>query len=119
MKKIAIIGASYLQLPLVKKANEMGFTTYCFAIENGAVCRDVCTQFFPISITEKEQILLICEELKINAVISIASDLAVETVNFITEKLSLNGNSIECTPYVTNKFLMKNVINAHGLKTTK
>jgi hypothetical protein len=30
-KKIAIIGASYLQLPLVLKAKEMGWETICFA----------------------------------------------------------------------------------------
>jgi hypothetical protein len=30
-KKIAIIGASYLQLPLVLKAKEMGLETICFA----------------------------------------------------------------------------------------
>jgi len=119
MKKIAIIGASYLQLPLVKKANEMGFSTYCFAYENAAICKDFCTKFFPISITEKENILLICEELKINAVLSIASDLAVETVNYIAEKLSLVGNSLEATPYMTNKFLMKSMLNSKGLKTTK
>lgn len=119
MKRIAIIGASYLQLPLVQKANEMGFNTYCFAYENGAVCREVCTKFFPISITEKEQILLICEELKINAVLSIASDLAVETVNYIAEKLSLVGNPLDTTPYMTNKFLMKRMLNSKNLKTTK
>ena len=28
MKKLAIIGASYLQLPLVLKAKEMGFETH-------------------------------------------------------------------------------------------
>jgi len=31
MNNLAIIGASYLQLPLIKKAKEMGFTTHVFA----------------------------------------------------------------------------------------
>lgn len=119
MKKIAIIGASYLQLPLVDKLNEMGYKSYCFAYEDGAVCKDFCTKFFPISITEKEKIALICEDLKIDAVLSIASDLAVDTVNFIAEKLSLIGNSSVSTPYMTNKFLMKDMLNLKGLKTTK
>ena len=33
-KKIAIIGASYLQLPLVLRANEMGYETFCFSYMN-------------------------------------------------------------------------------------
>ena len=37
MKKIATIGASYLQEPLVKKANEMGIYTICFAWADGAI----------------------------------------------------------------------------------
>ena len=30
-KNLAIIGTSYLQLPLIKKAKEMGYTTHVFA----------------------------------------------------------------------------------------
>lgn len=30
-KKIAIIGASYLQLPLIQKAKELGYETHVFA----------------------------------------------------------------------------------------
>lgn len=40
-KKLAVIGASYLQLPLVRKAQEMGLEVHCFAWEDGAVCKDV------------------------------------------------------------------------------
>ena len=46
MKTLAIIGASYLQLPLVKKAKEMGLRTICFAWEDGAVCKDVADKFY-------------------------------------------------------------------------
>ena len=49
-KKIAIIGASYLQLPLVEKAKEMGLETHCFAWSEGAVCKNVADYFYPISI---------------------------------------------------------------------
>ena len=119
MKKIAIIGASYLQLPLVEKVNKMGYESYCFAYESGAICKNYCTHFYPISIVEKEHILNVCKELKIDAVLSIASDLAVETVNFIATNLSLTGNSLEATPLMTNKFLMKNALNSQEIKTAK
>ena len=41
MKKIAIIGASYLQEPLVKKAKEMGFYGIMNAVEDVIVARDI------------------------------------------------------------------------------
>ena len=61
-KKLAIIGASYLQMPLVKKAKEMGVESICFAWEEGAVCKDVCDRFYPVSTVEKDAILKICQD---------------------------------------------------------
>ena len=40
-QKLAVIGASYLQQPLVEKANEMGLEVHCFACEEGAVCKEI------------------------------------------------------------------------------
>lgn len=40
-QKLAVIGASYLQQPLVEKANEMGLEVHCFAWEEGAVCKEI------------------------------------------------------------------------------
>jgi hypothetical protein len=56
-KKLAIIGASYLQRPLVEKCKEMGVYSICFAWEEGAVCKDLCDKFYPISTIDKDAIL--------------------------------------------------------------
>ena len=51
-KKLAVIGGSYLQLPVVRKAKEMGLEVICFAWRDGAVCADYVDRFYPISIIE-------------------------------------------------------------------
>ena len=107
MKKLAIIGAGYLQLPLVEKAKEMGLYTICFAWEEGAVCKDLCDKFYPISIVDKDAILKICREEKIDAVTTIASDVAVLTVNYVAEQMGLIGNPDQYSKMVTNKYLMR------------
>ena len=107
MKKIAIIGASYLQLPLVKKAREMNIETHCFAWEDGAVCKDLCHYFYPISILEKEKILEICQQVKVNGITSIASDAAVPTISYIAEKLGLISNNYYDALSATNKYEMR------------
>lgn len=56
--RLAIIGASIGQLPICLKAKEMGLETHCFAWEQGAVCKDFVDFFHPISITEKDKIVL-------------------------------------------------------------
>lgn len=110
-QKIAIIGASYLQLPLVQRAKEMGLYTICFAWAERAVCKDVCDKFYPISIVEKEQILAICQQEHIDGVSTIASDVAAPTVAYVAEKMELIGNSYECALRANNKYLMRQAFN--------
>lgn len=107
MLKLAIIGASYLQLPLVKKAKELGLHTICFAWADGAVCKDEADEFYPISIVEKEQILSICREKQIDGICTIASDVAAPTVAYIAEKMGLVGNSYVVARRANNKYLMR------------
>ena len=57
MKTLAVIGASYLQRPLVERAKAMGLRVICFAWADGAVCADLVDKYYPISIVEKDEIL--------------------------------------------------------------
>lgn len=106
-KKLAILGASYLQLPLVQKAKELGIETICFAWENGAVCKELCHKFYPISITDKKEILERCKAEEIEGITSIATDVAVPTMSFIAEEMRLIGNSVHSATLSTNKYLMR------------
>lgn len=72
MKKIAIIGASYLQNPLILKAKEMGVETHVFAWECGDIGEQTADFFYPISIVEKEQILEKCKAIEIDGICTIA-----------------------------------------------
>lgn len=114
MKKIAIIGANDFQRQLILKAKEMGLETHVFAWEDGAVGKEASDFFYPISIVEKEQILDKCQEIGIDGICSIASDLAVITVDYVAEKMGLNANSIKCSEIATNKFLMRNAFKKNG-----
>lgn len=56
-KNLAIIGASYLQLPLIQKAKKLGYITHVFAWKINDVGERAADYFYPISIVEKECIL--------------------------------------------------------------
>lgn len=105
--KLAIVGASYLQLPLVKKAKEMGIETHCFAWEEGAVCKEVADFFYPISIIEKEDILKKCQDIGVDGITTIASDTAVVTVNYVASRMGLRSNPDEYSEVTTNKYKMR------------
>ena len=118
-KKLAIIGASYLQLPLVKKAKEMGIETHCFAWKDGAVCRTVADYFYPISIIEKDEILEKCQEIKIDGITTIASDTAVITVDYVASRMGLVSNPDEYSAITTNKYLMRQCFIDSGVPSPK
>ena len=119
MRTLAIIGASYLQQPVVERAKEMGLRTICFAWPEGAVCKDICDVFYPISITEKDEILRICREEHIDGVCTIASDVAAPTVAYIAEQMGLAGNSYEAALRAHDKHLMREALVAADVDCPK
>lgn len=114
-EKIAIIGASYLQEPLVNKAHEMKLEIHLFAWKDGDVCSKKADFFYPISILEKEKILSICRDVGINAIASIGSDIAMPTVNYIAEEMELIGNSTYATSISTDKYEMRKSLSDNGV----
>lgn len=115
MKKLAIIGASYLQRPLVEKAKEMGLYTVCFAWAEGAVCKDLVDEFYSISIVDKEEILQICQEKQIDGICTIASDVAAPTVAYVAENMGLVGNSHQASITANNKYAMRQAFMNAGV----
>ena len=117
MKKIAIIGANDFQNPLILKAKSLGYETHVFAWQDGSIGEETADYFYPISIVEKDEILEKCKEIGIDAITTIASDLATLTVNYVAEKLGLPGNSLECTKKSTNKYEMRKAFKEAGVAT--
>ncbi|KPE51545.1 acetyl-CoA carboxylase biotin carboxylase subunit family protein [Chryseobacterium indologenes] len=108
MRKIAILGASYLQLPLVQKAKKNGLEVHCFAWDDGkAVCKDVSDFFYDISVLDKEKILETCEKVNINGIITIATDICIPTISYVASHLNLISNTEECALLTTNKSAMR------------
>lgn len=118
-KKLAIIGGSYLQLPVVKKAMEMGIETHCFSWREGAVCASVADYFYPISIIEKENILQKCREIGIDGITTIASDTAVVTVNYVASRMGLLSNPDEYSEVTTNKYMMRRCFMDNGIPSPR
>ena len=118
-KTLAIIGASYLQLPVVERAQQMGLRTICFAWDKGAVCKNVCDRFYPVSITEQDEILRICREEQIDGICTIGSDVAAPTVAYVAQQMGLPGNPYEAAVQAHDKQRMHQVLTAAGVDCPK
>lgn len=113
-KKIAIIGASDFQNPLIVKAKDMGLETHVFAWEDGSIGERTADYFHPISITEIDEIADACREIGVSGICSIGTDLGNITVSKVAEKLGLCANSVACVNRSTNKHLMRETFFANG-----
>lgn len=111
-KKVAIIGANEFQNRLIVKAKELGYETHVFAWASGDEGEINADYFYPISIVEYEDIYCKCVQINIDAICSIASDLANITVHLVAEKLGLIANNLNCLDVTTNKLSMRQKL--HG-----
>ena len=85
-----------------------------FAWKCGDVGEKEADFFYPISTVEKDIILEKCQAIGVDGICSIASDLAMITVNYVAEQMGLIGNSMACTEVSTNKNKMRECFEAHG-----
>lgn len=107
MKSILIIGGGFGQIPAVKAAKAMGFTTICIDRNPKASGSSLADFFYAIDIVDKEGALGVAEKHKIQGVMTMQSDLPVPTVGFINERLGLKGVSYETALVCSNKIEMR------------
>ncbi|WP_296620045.1 ATP-grasp domain-containing protein [Marivirga sp.] len=120
MKKIAILGASYLQKPLVEKAIQLGLETYCFAWDSDdAICKNIAHHFYPISVLDKELILEKCKDIKVDGITTIATDICVPTICYVAEKMGLISNSFRSGIISTNKAKMRSAFLTNDVNSPK
>lgn len=112
--KLAVIGASHFQLPLIRTAQRMGCEVHAFAWRSGDAGESAADRFYPISITEVDKITHTCREIGIQGICTIASDLATVAVCHVADALGLVGNPLSCMRVSTNKALMRAAFVAAG-----
>lgn len=119
MRKLAIIGASYLQMPLIQAASDLGFETHVFAWKAGAPGETAADVFYPISITETDEIRDVCRNIGIAGICSIGSDLAMKAVSETAAALGLPANPPEAAARAMDKHRMRLAFEAAGVPSPK
>lgn len=119
LRKIFILGGSYLQLDLILEAKKMFFYTIVLDIDSKCIGSKWCDEFLPIDIADKELVLQKAKQYKIDAILTSATELGNITVCYVGEKLGLNTNSYQTALNTTNKLLMKKILAQNGIKIAK
>lgn len=118
-KRIMILGASDLQVPLITKAKERGL----FVIVVSPSKDEPGKRFADITIEcdVRDELFLLekAKELKIDGIITDQTDIAVRTVAFVSEKMGLPGIGYETAKLFTDKYLMRERCKEIGVPTLR
>ena len=107
MKKIMILGVGIYQVPLIKKAKELGLYVIVCSIKGNYPGFAYADKIYYVNTTDKEQVLQIAKEEKIDGICTTGTDVAVITIGYVCDQLGLNGISFESAQIATNKANMK------------
>lgn len=116
MKKIMILGAGILQVPAIKKAREMGLEVIAvdmnpraIGFEVNGVVKEV------ISTIDTPEILKSAKRNQINGIMTVASDMPMQSVAVVSSEMGLVGVSEETALKATNKAFMRDALKERGV----
>lgn len=125
MKKILLLGGSRYLIPIINTCHRLGYYTItCDYIPNN-IAHKYSDEYHNISIIEKEKVLELAVEKKIDGVMSFACDPGVVTAAFVAEKMGLPFQcSYESTQILQDKgkfrkFLQENGFNCPRARSYK
>ena len=115
-----VLAAGLLQIPVIKKAREMG--VYVIALDDdpnapGMALADKA--IVPGGLMNEERLVAIAKEENIDGVIHPCSEVAMNVMGRINDELQLSGISKEMAIRATNKHLMREAFEKYGAPSPK
>ena len=117
MKKLLVIAAGILQIPIIKKAKEMGYYVIAADGNNNAPGFLYSNKKICANITDEEVMLHIAKEEKIDGVIHPCSEVAMNVMGRINDELGLSGISKQIAINATNKFQMRRIFEMNSVSS--
>ena len=116
MKKMMILGASILQLPAIEKASEMGLEVIAVDMNPEAVGFKVPGVIKEvISTIDTPAILKAAMRHKINGIMTLASDMPMQSVAVVSHEMGLVGINEDTALKATNKAFMRDALREAGV----
>ncbi len=119
MKKIMMLGGSAQQVVAIETAKKLGlYTVLCDYLPDNPGQYHADT-FYQESTTNKQKILELATQEKIDGIIAYASDPAAPTAAYVAEELDLPTNPYQSVQILCNKHLFRSFLASHGFHTPK
>ena len=119
MKKILLLGGLRYLIPVIKTAHELGYYVITCDYLPQNIAHQYSDKYMYANITDKELILKIAEEEKIDGIMSFAVDPGVLTASYVAEKMNLPGCPFESVKILQNKVLFRKFLFENGFNVPK
>lgn len=119
MKKLMIMGAGIYQVPLIKKAKEMGIYTIVVSIPGNYPGFELADKVYYENTVDYEKILELARQEQIDGIVTAGTDVAVITIGKVCDELGLSGLSFEAAKIASNKIRMKKKYEEYGVRTAR
>ena len=119
MKKIMILGAGIYQVPLIKKARELGIYTIVVSIPGNYPGFEYADKVYYENTTDYDKILELARGEQIDGIVTAGTDVAVITIGKVCDALGLKGLSFEAAQIASDKMKMKEQYEKFGVRTAK
>ena len=119
MKKLLMLGGAMQQIPAIKAAKEMGCYVITCDYLPGNPGHSFADEYYNVSTTDKDAVLKLAEELKIDGIVAYASDPAAPTAAYVSEQLGIPGNPYKSVTILTEKDKFRAFLSENGFNTPK
>lgn len=119
MKRLLVLAAGILQVPVIKKAKEMGYFVIAADGNSNAIGLQYADKQIVADITSEEEMLRIAKDEDINGVIHPCSEVSMSVMGYINDNLGLSGVTRKQALVATNKHLMREAFDKFGAPSPK
>lgn len=118
-KKLMLLGGLRYLLPVIEAAHKLGiYVVTCDYLPNN-IAHKYSDEYHNVSIVDKEAVLNLARELRIDGIMSFAVDPGVVTAAYVQEQMGLPGNPYESVCILQNKDRFRNFLTQHGFNVPK
>ena len=116
MKTVMILGANDGQMPFINICKQKGYRTIAVSPEGDYPGFEVADKCIYLDTRDKEAILQVAIDEKIDAIVTDQTDVSVGSVAYIAEKMNIAGIGIDTAIRFTDKYEMRKAAKEVGVK---
>lgn len=114
MKKVMLLGGSRYLRPVIKACHELGYKAITVDYLPDNYAHSISDEYHNVSILDKDAVLELARELKVDGILSFACDPGVVTAAYVAEELGLPTSPYKSVALLQNKAAFREFLTDNG-----